>query len=258
MNSSKVALITGGAKRIGRAITRALHTQGYDVIIHHNHSQDAAKALRDELNAIRPNSANTIHANLSIVNDSVLLNQFTNDAISLFGRLDLLVNNASSFYSTSLNDDHATWQSHWDDLFLTNTKAPLFLSLTFKDELAKQHGAIISLLDIHARDKPFVGYPIYNIAKAAHHMMVQSLALELAPNIRINGVSPGVNIFPHDNQNSELNDSTKQALTDSVPLGKIGTPEDIANAVAFLADADYITGQILAIDGGRSLTLKGG
>lgn len=258
MNSSKVALITGGAKRIGRAITQALHAQGYDVIIHHNHSHDAAEALRDELNAIRPNSANTIQANLSIINDSALLNQFAHDVMSLFGQLDLLVNNASSFYSTSLNDDHATWQAHWDDLFLTNAKAPLFLSLAFQDELAKRHGAIISLLDIHARDKPFVGYPIYNMAKAAHHMMVQSLALELAPNIRINGVSPGVNIFPDDNQNSELNDSTKQTLTDSVPLGKIGTPEDIANAVAFLASADYITGQILAIDGGRSLTLKGG
>ena len=258
MNSSKVALVTGGAKRIGHAITQALHTQGYDVIIHHNHSQDAAKALRDELNAIRLNSANTIQANLSIINDNALLNQFTNDVISLFGQLDLLVHNASSFYSTSLNDDHANWQTHWDDLFLTNAKAPLFLSVAFKDELAKQHGAIISLLDIHARDKPFVGYPIYNMAKAAHHMMVQSLALELAPNIRINGVSPGVNIFPDDNQNSELNDSTKQALTDSVPLGKIGTPQDIANAVAFLAGADYITGQVLAIDGGRSLTLKGG
>lgn len=258
MNHPKVALITGGAKRIGYAITRSLHTQGYNVIIHHHHSHNAAHTLCETLNAIRPNSAQTIQANLDIINDSVLLNQFAQHILSLFGRLDLLVNNASSFYSTALNDHHETWQAHWEDLFLTNAKAPLFLSIAFQDELSKRHGCIISLLDIHAQDKPFIGYPIYNMAKAAHHMMVQSLALELAPNIRINGVSPGVNIFPDNNQNSQLNDSTKQTLIESVPLGKIGTPDDIANAVVFLASANYITGQILAIDGGRSLTLRGG
>ena len=147
---------------------------------------------------------------------------------------------------------------HWDDLILTNAKAPLLLTHAFTQELKINQGSIISLLDIHADAKPFVGYPIYNMAKAAHRMMVQSLALELAPDIRINGVAPGVNIFPDDDQNPELNSQTQAILTDSVPLKQIGTPEDIAAAVVFMANSRYITGQILAVDGGRGLTLKGG
>lgn len=254
---NKVALITGGAKRIGRAITKALHAQGYHVIIHYHHSQNHAQSLADELNASRPNSAKMIRADLNIVNDKIGLDDFKNHALSLFGRIDVLINNASSFYPTDMDSEFATLQRHWDDLFLTNAKAPLYLSLVFKDELAKNHGVIISLLDIHAQNKPFIGYPIYTMAKSAHLGMVQSLALELAPNVRVNGVSPGVNIFPDDNINGDLNDDTKDSLTRSVPLGKIGEPFDIAQAVVFLATASYITGQIIAVDGGRSLTLKG-
>lgn len=254
----KVALITGGAKRIGRAITETFHAQGFDVIIHYHHSQTDAHHLAQTLNAIRPNSAKTLHASLAVVNDKQSLKAFKDTALSLFGRIDTLIHNASSFYPTDLGQDFDDLQKAWDDLFLTNAKAPLFLSQAFYDELAKRHGAIVSLLDIHARDKPFLGYPIYNMAKSAHLAMVQSLALEFAPSIRVNGVSPGVNIFPDDNQNSQLNDSTKAHLTASVPLAKIGTPQDIAETVLFLANAPYITGQVLAVDGGRSLTLKGG
>ncbi|MDO4896091.1 MAG: pteridine reductase [Moraxella sp.] len=249
----KVALITGGAKRIGRAITHAFHDNDHRVIIHYHHSQTDAHDLANELNAIRPDSAKSICADLNIVNNKHTLRDFKHQIMTLFGRIDVLVHNASSFYPTNLDDDIDTWQKHWDDLLLTNAKAPLFLSRAFKDELIKHHGAIISLLDIHARDKPFIGYPIYNMAKSAHLGMVQSLALELAPNVRVNGVSPGVNIFPEDRLNSN-----KDELISSVPLQKIGMPDDIARAVVFLANAPYITGQILAVDGGRSLTLKGG
>lgn len=255
---NKVALITGGAKRIGAKISKILHANGYDVIIHYATSEHLAKELADKLNTIRPNSAKIIGADLSIINDKRLLDEFKTHAMSLFGRLDVLINNASSFYPTDMNTDWQTLQNHWDDLFLTNAKAPLFLSLAFKDELVRQQGAIVSLLDIHARDKPFVGYPIYNMAKSAHLGLVQSLALELAPSVRVNGVSPGVNIFPDDDQNSALNSSTKDALTQSIPLGRIGTPDDIAQAVLFFASAPYITGQVMAVDGGRSLTLRGG
>ncbi|MFA9485767.1 MULTISPECIES: pteridine reductase [unclassified Moraxella] len=256
--NNKVVLVTGGARRIGHAISTAFHHQGYDVIIHHHHSHADAQVLANTLNAVRPNSAKIIKADLSIINNHVALDAFKKQTIELFGRLDVLVHNASSFYPTALDDGFKTWQADWDDLFLTNAKAPLFLSLAFKDELAQRQGVIISLLDIHARDKPFIGYPIYNMAKSAHLGMVQSLALELAPCVRVNGVSPGVNIFPDDNQNASLNPSTKDALIQSVPLGRIGTPADIAQAVAFLAHTPYITGQVIAVDGGRSLTLKGG
>lgn len=256
---NKVALITGGARRIGRAISQALHKQGFDVIIHCHHSQAEAYNLAHELNSIRPNSAKTIQASLSLADNQDALYAFKNQVLMQFGRLDLLIHNASSFYPSDLDGcSFSQLYQHWDDLFLTNAKAPLFLSLAFKDELAINNGSIISLLDIHARDKPFVGYPIYNMAKSAHLGMVQSLALEPSPNVRVNGISPGVNIFPDDDQNSSLNSSTKDALTQSVPLGRIGTPADIAQAVVFLTSSSYITGQVLAVDGGRSLTLRGG
>lgn len=255
---NKVALITGGSKRIGKQISKTLHEFGYNVVIHYHQSADNAQTLCDELNAIRPNSAKIIGADLNIIDDDWQLTAFKDTVLSLFGRVDTVVHNASSFYPTSLHDDWQTLQNHWHDLFLTNAKAPLFLSHAFQDELAKNQGVIISLLDIHARDKPFIGYPIYNMAKSAHLGMVQSLALELAPSVRVNGVSPGVNIFPDDDQNSALNSSTKDALTSSIPLEKIGTPHDIAQTVLFLINAPYITGQVIAVDGGRSLTLKGG
>ena len=253
----KVALITGGAKRIGRAIGKALHADGYWVIIHYHRSQIEAQHLADELNAIHAGSAKILGVHLNIVNHKETLTDFKDQAMALFGRIDILVHNASSFYPSDINDEVDKWQNDWDDLFLTNAKAPLFLSHVFKDELVKNHGTIISLLDIHAKDKPFIGYPIYNMAKSAHHGMVLSLALELAPSVRVNGVSPGVNIFPECNKNHELNDSTKDNLIKSVPLQSIGTPDDIAQAVLFLVNAPYITGQIIAVDGGRSLTLKG-
>ncbi|UTO05986.1 pteridine reductase [Moraxella sp. FZLJ2107] len=254
----KVALITGGAKRIGAAITTALHTNGYTVIIHYHLSQADAITLADTLNSIRPNSAKIIQSSLTMANDKATLMAFKDACLDLFGRIDVLVHNASSFYASDLGGKIDTLYQDWDDLFLTNAKAPLFLSTVFQDELKKNHGTIISLLDIHADAKPFVGYPIYNMAKAAHRMMVQSLALEFAPDIRINGVAPGVNIFPDHDQNPELNSQTQAILTDSVPLKCIGTPEDIADAVVFLANSRYVTGQILAVDGGRGLTLKGG
>lgn len=256
-NPPKVALITGGSKRIGRQITKTLHAQGYCVIIHYHQSQDDANCLCQELNAIRPNSAGRIGAGLAMVDDKDKLNDFKHQVLALFGRLDVIVHNASSFYPSDLCDDFDTLQRHWDDLFLTNAKAPLFLSHAFYDELAKHHGAMVSLLDIHARDKPFIGHPIYTMAKSAHLAMVQSLALEFAPQVRVNGVAVGVNIFP-DTPHDSLNAQTQQILTDSVPLGRIGTPCDVAQAVAFLANASYVTGQVLAVDGGRSLTLKGG
>lgn len=250
--SQKVALITGGSKRIGRQISQTLHAFGYQIIIHYHQSFDTAKSLCNELNAIRPHSAKIVQADLSVVNDKTKLTDFKTQVLASFGRLDCIVHNASSFYPSSLDDDFDNLQNHWDDLFLTNAKAPLFISQVFLDELTKNHGQIVSLLDIHADNKPFIGYPIYTMAKAAHKAMVHSLALELSPNVRVNGVSPGVNVLPPD-----FDENQSQLLLNSVPLKQIGTPSDIAQTVLFLLNAPYVTGQVIAVDGGRSLTLKG-
>ncbi|WP_049236488.1 pteridine reductase [Moraxella canis] len=254
---TKTALITGGAKRIGAAITRLLHQEGFNVIIHYHQSQAQAAALNDELNRLRPNSAAIICADLNIVNHSKDLSHFAEQCARQFGRIDALIHNASSFYPSDLSDTHDALLTAREDLLLTNAKAPLFLTHALLPKLKATQGCIISLLDIHADAKPFIGYPIYNMAKSAHQMMVQSLALELAPGIRINGVAPGANIFP-DSHNPQLNHQTKAAISASIPLERIGTPDDIAQAVLFLIRSSYITGQILAVDGGRSLTLKGG
>ncbi|MDO4450951.1 MAG: pteridine reductase [Moraxella sp.] len=251
-NPKKVALITGGSKRIGKQITKILHKNGYQVIIHHHESADNAKSLCDELNAIRPSSAKIIGAELSFVNDKAKSADFKNQVLNLFGRVDCIIHNASSFYPSDLADNFDVLQNHWDDLFLTNAKAPFFISQLFLDELIKNNGQIISILDIHADNKPFIGYPIYTMAKTAHKAMVHSLALQLAPNVRVNGVSPGVNVLP-----IEFNEQQANDLLNSVPLKQIGTPNDIAMTVLFLLNSPYITGQVIAVDGGRSLTLSG-
>lgn len=249
-----VMLVTGSAKRIGAAIIRAAHSQGYCVIIHCHRTETAANRLAAQLNDMRDNSAIVIVADLAVVNDDTALNQFVQNIMSAFGQLDVLVHNASRFYPSPLGGiNHA----QWDELFLTNAKAPLLLSQTLLPYLKHQQGCIISLLDIHAKDKPFANYTVYNMAKAAHRMMVQSLALELAPDIRVNGVAPGVNILPDAASDQALDLTQQQEIIDSIPMQRIGKPEDIAHSVLYLIQAHYVTGEIITVDGGRSLTMAG-
>ncbi len=251
------ALITGAGKRIGATIARTLHQHGYNVLIHYHHSHQQAKDLANTLNHLRPHSAYCLQADLDIIHKKPQLNEFVHQINHAYGRLDLLIHNASSFYPSCLEDEYDTLMAHWHDLTLTNIKAPFFLTHALLPLLKASTGQVISLLDIHADNKPFVGYPIYTISKAAHRAMVQALALELAP-IRVNGIAPWVNIFPDQHALHTLDNTTMAALSRSIPLGNIGTPDDIAQAVLFLSQAAHITGQIIAIDGGRSLTLKGG
>lgn len=253
--SAPVMLITGGAKRIGAAIVRAAHEQGYRVIIHCHHSEQEANALADALNKIRPDSAVVVLTDLAAVNNSETLQQFTRNIIQAFGQLDVLVHNASRFYPSPLGHiNHA----QWDELFLTNAKAPLLLSQALSPYLRTQQGCIISLLDIHAHNKPFKEYAVYNMAKAAHRMMVQSLALDMAPEVRVNGVAPGVNILPEADSDQALDPQQQKSIIDSIPMQRIGKPEEIAHSVLYLAHAHYVTGAIITVDGGRSLTLAGG
>lgn len=241
-NTQKVAFITGAAKRIGKQTALSLHEQGFDVIIHCNNSANEAKELCLQLNAKRINSAVFLQADLLKINS---IKKLVMDSIQVFGRIDVLINNASTFYPTPVND---VTETVWDDLFGTNLKAPFFLSQALTEELSKNKGSIINMVDIHA-DKPLKDYSVYCMAKAGLVMLTKSLARELAPNIRVNGVAPGA-ILWHEN---ELTEQDKIDVLSEISLQKLGSPKDIAQAISFLIQAEYVTGQIIAIDGGRSV-----
>lgn len=238
----KTALITGSAKRVGAVFCEQLHHAGFDVAIHYRDSEKEASHLKAKLNNIRPESAEIFQADLLKEDSSSTL---STAVIEWSGSLDLLINNASSFYPTPVNE---STQSDWDTLINSNLRTPYFLSAALSPYLKKQHGCIINMIDIHAQ-RGLPGYPIYSIAKAGLEMMTKSLAKELAPEIRVNGVSPGVILWPE----QELSADQKQSILDKTLLQRAGRCEDLAEAVLYLANSTYITGQILAVDGGKSL-----
>jgi len=243
MQENKVALITGGARRVGSTICQHLHSAGYNVLIHYRRSADAASSLAKQLNAIRPDSAYGLPADLLKPGD---IERLLEAALQPWRRLDVVVNNASSFYPTEIGK---TTENNWNDLIGSNMKAPFFIAQAAATALGKQQGCIINIIDIHAQ-KPLKGHTVYCAAKAGLTMLTQSLALELAPHIRVNGIAPGAILWPA----TEPDEKTKQAITDTIALKRLGDPLDIAKTVLFLArDADYITGQIINVDGGRLL-----
>jgi len=243
--TGKTGLITGGARRVGAAITRRLHAAGANVLVHYRDSDADANKLVAELNGVRPKSAATVKAELLA---PIAPRALVSAALESFGRLDLLVNNASAFFPVALGAIEA---SHWEELIGSNLRAPLFIAQEAAAELAKQEGAIVNIVDIHA-ERPLKGYPVYSIAKAGLAAMTRSLALELAPKVRVNGIAPGAIAWPEDGQ---FDPAERDRVIATTPLGRTGTPEDIAQAVHFLACAPYVTGQILAVDGGRSIFL---
>ncbi|WP_415897527.1 pteridine reductase [Neptuniibacter sp. QD72_48] len=240
--ATKVALITGGARRVGATTASTLHAAGYTVAIHYRSSAKAAEALQEKLNHLRPNSAFIFSADLNCMEQ---VEQLAEDVKSKLGQLDLLVNNASSFYPTPIEQ---STQKQWDDLINSNLRAPYFLTASLSKLLRQNYGCIINMIDIHSQ-RGLPGYPIYSIAKAGLEMMTKSLAKELAPEVRVNGVSPGAILWPE----QELEEDQKQSILDKTLLQRIGSPEDLAQAIVFLASAEYITGQVLAVDGGKSL-----
>ncbi len=243
-SSSRVALVTGSAKRIGAEVVRKLHTEGLRVILHYNGSQSAAQAIADELNALRKDSVATIQFNLLDIDQ---LESFAKQIINIWGRLDILVNNASTFYPTPIQEINL---NQWNDLIGVNLQAPLFLSKTLAPVLTEHKGCIVNIVDIHS-ERPLKGYTIYCIAKAGIGMLTKSLARELAPDVRVNGVSPGAIMWPE----VEDYEPVHQEIIERTALKREGDPKDIADTVWFLANsANYITGQIIAVDGGRTLS----
>ncbi|NBD96306.1 MAG: pteridine reductase [Gammaproteobacteria bacterium] len=240
-----VAIVTGAARRIGAAIIERLHGRGLDVVIHYRSSADAARELAETLNDRRRDSAVVVEADLA---DPQADRRISQAALDGFGRIDLLVNNASAFYPTPIGEAEA---AHWDELMASNLRAPFFLSQACAPHLARRGGAIVNLVDIHAL-VPMQRHSVYCQAKAGLVMQTRALAKELAPSVRVNGVAPGAILWPENEGSPEA----AAATLDRIPLGHQGRPEDIAGAVTFLAlDAPYITGQILAVDGGRLLNM---
>lgn len=247
LNKTKTALITGGAKRVGLAISQALHAEGVNVMIHYNRSEQEAQALQASLNAIRPNSAATVQADLS---NNELVPSLVDKTIATFGQLDILVNNASSYYPTKIGDIN---EENWHDLIASNLKAPVFLAQAAAEQLTAHGGCIVNITDMHI-ERPKKGYIIYSVAKAGLVTLTKSLAHELSPNVRVNAVAPGPVQWPENNP--QFDQSYKERVVNQTLLKRIGDPTDIAKAVKFLVfDAPFITGHVMAVDGGRSINL---
>ena len=243
----KVVLVTGGAKRVGAAICRRMHASGAQLAVHYRSSVEEALNLQKELNRMRPKSAAIFQADL--LRQSALP-KLVQKVVKKFGRLDALVNNASSFYATPLAEID---EQQWHDLLGTNLRAPLFLAQAAATELRRQHGCIVNIVDIHA-ERPMHGHLLYSVAKAGLVALTKGLAQEMAPQVRVNAVAPGVIIWP---EGAVWEDQEqRRKIVAHTLLKREGEPDDIARTVQFLLnDSPYITGQVIAVDGGRSVNL---
>jgi pteridine reductase len=242
----RIVLITGGARRVGAAICRRLHAGGANLMLHYRDSAGEARLLQAELNHVRAESVALIQADLLDLNK---LPAMIDQTLQTFGRLDGLVNNASSFFPTGVGD---ITSEAWEDLIGTNLRAPLFLAQAAAPALKKAQGAIVNITDIHA-ERPLKNFVVYSIAKAGLVGMTRSLARELAPEVRVNAVAPGPILWPDDASFDEL---SRQRIISHTPLKREGEPDDIAKAVQFLlADATYVTGETISVDGGRHIAI---
>ena len=239
----KTIFITGAAKRIGKEIALCFSEMGWNIIIHYNSSKNDAQVLADEINGINPDSAITVQGNLDVKED---VEKVINEVRDAFPTIDLLINNASTFYPTPIEDIS---EEHWDKLVGSNLKGPLFLIKGLKDKLKESKGSIINITDTNL-SKGVANYSIYSAAKAGLESITKGLARELAPDIKVNAIAPGAMLEPPD---ATWTEEQKSKVISSIPLNRMGSEKDISEAVKFLAKSNYITGQIIKVDGGRSL-----
>ena len=236
----KTALITGGAARIGAQIVKTLHDNNFKIIIHCNQSLEKAQVLCDSLNAIRKNTVKVISGDLNNIDNISTI-------VESIESLDLLVNNASVFYPKSVENSEL---EDWNNVLNVNLRAPFFLSKGLSNKLSNNYGSIINIIDIHS-DRPLINHAIYNISKAGLKMLTQTLAQELAPRVRVNGISPGFILWPE--SSAEISDIEKKLMLERIPLKRQGSAQDISDTVLFMTNSDYITGQIINVDGRRTL-----
>ncbi|MGN2242908.1 pteridine reductase [Frateuria sp. GZRR33] len=240
-----VALVTGGARRVGASIARTLHAAGYDLALHYRHSADEAAALLAELEHARTGSTLALQADLAAVDG---LPALVDQVLARFGQLDALVNNASAFFPTPVG---SATPAQWDELFASNARAPFFLAQAAWPALREARGAIVNLVDIYA-ERALADHPIYVMAKAALAAMTRTLAQDMAPDVRVNGVAPGAVLWPSEGKDYD----ERAAMLARTPLQRAGTPEDVASAVLWLLrDAPFVTGQVIRVDGGRTLSV---
>ena len=239
----KTIFITGGAKRIGKEIALNFKELGWNIIIHYNSSKEDAEDLANRINKDNPDSAKTVQGNLDVQKD---IEKILNEADGMFPTIDLLINNASTFYPTPIDEIS---EDHWKKLIGSNLKGPLFLIHGLKNELKKSQGSIINITDTNLT-KGVANYSIYSAAKAGLEAITKGLARELAPEIKVNAIAPGAILEPPDVSWSE---EQKNKVIENIPLKRMGSEKDISNAVKFLSYSKYITGQIIKVDGGRSL-----
>lgn len=244
--ADKVALVTGGARRVGAQIARKLHAQGMNLVIHYRSSEQEAHRLQQELHDIRPESVMLVRGDL--LRGPKLSQNLVYETMEAFGRIDVLINNAATFYPTPIGE---AVEKDWEDLIGTNLKAPFFLAQAAAPHLKVGQGCIVNMADIYG-ERPLKDYSIYSVAKAGLIMLTKTLARELGPEIRVNAVAPGAMLWPEDG----IDEMNKQRMISRTPLKRIGKPDDIAKTVLFLVgDADFITGQVIAVDGGRRVVL---
>jgi pteridine reductase len=246
VKANKVMLITGSAKRLGAFNAAFFHQAGWNIVLHYNQSAVPAINLAANLNQQRPNSVRLVQGSFNSLSD---IKQVGKDAIDAFGRLDCLINNASAFYATPMGTID---EQDWTTLVGSNMQAPLFLAQSCVQALKETQGSIINMVDIHAM-RPLQKHSLYCMAKAALVSMTYSLAQELAPLVRVNGIAPGAILWPE----TDLADDQKSEILRHIPLQRIGSEKDIAQGIEYLLNANYVTGQILAIDGGRSVASQG-
>ena len=239
----KTIFITGAAKRIGKEIALCFSEMGWNIIIHYNSSKNDAQVLADEINGTNPDSAITVQGNLDVKED---VEKIINEVLDAFPSIDLLINNASTFYPTPIDDIS---EDHWEKLIGSNLKGPMFLIKGLKQKLKESNGSIINITDTNL-SKGVANYSIYSAAKAGLEAITKGLARELAPEIKVNAIAPGAMLEPPDVTWTE---EQKNKVIDTIPLKRMGSEKDIAETVKFLADSEYITGQIIKVDGGRSL-----